>query len=278
MKFGFIGTGSMGSNLVQAFVQSYAMQPDHIIVSNRTRDKAERLALDCPGIHVADHNLETARKADCIFLCVKPGDFRHVLDEIQDVVRPDQYVISITSPVMIRDLEEHLEGKIAKVIPSICHAALSGNSLLIPGTRFSDEDTQWLYQLFSCISEPLYIDEAHTRAASDLASCGPAFLANILEQWTRAAVKVTGLPEETAVSLVEQMVIGTGKLLSENGFTLQSLQDRVAVPGGITREGLHLLNDAFTPCFTRLFQLTHMKFSEDLHKVQQSFQRAEKKL
>jgi competence protein ComER len=150
--------------------------------------------------------------------------------------------------------------------------------LLIPGTRFSDEDTQWLYQLFSCISQPLYIDEAHTRAASDLASCGPAFLANILEQWVQSAVKVTGLPKESATSLVKQMIVGTGKLLTENEFTLQSLQEQVAVPGGITREGLHLLDDAFTPIFTRLFQLTHLKFAEDLRKVQQSFQHVEENL
>ena len=55
-------------------------------------------------------------KSDCFFLCVKPREFRKVLEEIRDVVREEQVVVSITSPVMVRDLEEWLPAKVAKVV------------------------------------------------------------------------------------------------------------------------------------------------------------------
>ncbi|MFD1425615.1 competence protein ComER [Kroppenstedtia sanguinis] len=279
MTHGVIGTGSMGRILVEAWIRSGKLQPSELLVSNRTRAKAEGLADEFPGLRVAADNRQVAQESDCFFLCVKPGEFRRVLEEIQDVVQAEQIVVSITSPVMVRDLEQWLPAKVAKVIPSITHAVYSGNSLFIPGSRLHREDREKLWDLFSSISRPLHVDEAHTRIASDLACCAPAFLANLMEQMAEAAVKETGLPRETAISLVTQMAQGLGHLLAEGNFTLQSLQERVAVPGGITREGLHLLERDLGTLFHDLFRLTHDKYEEDIHKVQQSlFPEVEKKV
>lgn len=274
---GFIGTGSMGRTLVEAFIRSKALHPSEIFVSNRTRSKAASLAESHPEIRIAEDNKELVREADWVFLCIKPGDYREVLDEISGRARKDQMMISITSPVMIRDLEELLPCKIAKVIPSITHAALSGTCLFIPGSRLTPRDRKELTLLLSAIGTPLEIDERFSRVASDLASCGPAFLAHFLEQLVRAAVEVADLPRETAVPLVIQMARGTGQLLTEGGFTLESLQERVAVPGGITREGLSLLERELNPVLLRLFHLTHAKFEKDIEKVQQSLYGVERK-
>lgn len=267
---GFIGTGSMGRTLVEALIRSGALRPPEILLSNRTRSKAEALAESHPGIRIAENNAELVREADWVFLCIKPRDYRDVLDEIGERAGKDQLIISITSPVMIRDLENVLPCKIAKIIPSVTHAVLAGTCLFIPGSRLTLRDREELLRLLSAIGTPLEIDERHCRAASDLASCGPAFLAHFLEQLVRAAVEVTGLPRETAVPLAIRMAQGTGRMLTEGGFTLESLQERVAVPGGITREGLNLLERELNPALNRLFRLTHAKFAEDIEKVRQS--------
>lgn len=271
MKVGMIGTGSMGRTLIEAWIRAGVLQPEDLIISNRTRSKAELLAASYPGMQVAENNVRVVNKAQFLFLCIKPNDFPSVLSEIQHAVQPEHLVVSITSPVMIHDLERYLAGKVAKVIPSITHVALGGTSLLIPGSRLSAAEQQDLSRLFAAISTPLVIDEQYSRIASDLASCAPAFLANILEQIIDAAVEVTGLPQATAAQLVAQMVLGTGKLLTEEGFTLNHLQERVAVPGGITQEGLQLLSGEFAPLFDRLFRLTHTKYAQDVEQVRQSF-------
>ncbi len=87
MKIGFIGAGSMGSLLVGAFVRSGAMRPDDIVVSSRTPSKLSALAEQYPGLHIAASNREAAIGADYLFLCVKPLDFRRVLEEIAPVPR-----------------------------------------------------------------------------------------------------------------------------------------------------------------------------------------------
>lgn len=272
MKIGFIGIGSMGSTLVKAFLAAKRCAPDEIVICNRTQSKAEELATDHPGVIVTDSNAKLVQSVNTFFICVKPGEFRHVLEEIKSSVKEDQMAISITSPVMIEDLEEWLPCKIIKIIPSITNQALCGTSLYIPGSRIDAADEEWLHQLLSTISHPLKIDEEYTRIAADLASVAPAFIANILEQLVKVAHERTGLPIEIATPLVEKMAYGVVQLLTSENFTFQSLQKRVAVPGGITAEGLRLLNEELSPIFHRLFQITNDKFREDIVKVKDSLQ------
>lgn len=270
MKIGFVGTGSMGSTLVKALLSATTCSPSEIVISNRTKDKAEQLAANHPGVTVVNSNAELIKSINVFFLCIKPGEFRTVLEEIKPFVKEQQLAISITSPVMIDDLEKWLPCKVAKIIPSITNQALSGTSLYIPGSRMNSDDEAWLVKLLSTISTPLKTDEKYTRIAADLASVAPAFIANILEQFAHVAHNRTGLPIETAIPLVENMFAGVAKLLTEQGFTFESLQKRVAVPGGITAEGLCLLNEELSPIVQRLFQITDDKFREDIVKVKES--------
>ncbi|MBN3525858.1 late competence protein ComER [Paenibacillus apiarius] len=267
MKVGFIGTGSMGSTLIEALIQSGALEPEQIIASNRTIQKVHNLASQYPGLQVALSNTETVEQSDIVFLCVKPSEFKHVLDEIAETADAALILVSITSPVLIKHLESSLKCKIAKIIPSITNYVWSGASLCMYGSRIQTEDRLLLEQLMMAISRPLQVSEQFTRITSDLASCGPAFLAFFLQKWVGAAVEETGIDREEASRLACEMLLGTGKLLTEGGFTLEQLQQRVAVPGGITAEALRLLNDELEGVFQKLIGVTHAKYEEDLEKV-----------
>lgn len=273
MNVGFIGTGSMGSILIDSLIRSGAVMPDHIIAGNRTPAKAEILAEQHPGLHVARSNIEVVLEADVVFLCVKPLEFKTVIDQIKQVTLPSQIIVSITSPVLIRHLEEQLNCKIAKVIPSITNFVLSGATLCMYGERVHPNDMAALEHLLSYISEPIRISERHTRVTSDLSSCGPAFFAFLLQKFIDAAVQETGIPYEQASRLACQMLLGTGKLLTEGGFTPDTLQQRVAVPGGITAEGLQMMVHDVNNMFNRLIRTTHDKFEKDLEKVTAKFMR-----
>ena len=77
MKIGFIGTGNMGGALAQAAAKSGA----GMLLSNRTADKAVRLAaeLGC----AAGTNLEGAEGCKYIFLGVKPQMLQALLAELK---------------------------------------------------------------------------------------------------------------------------------------------------------------------------------------------------
>src|SRR5690606_27788940 len=69
MNVGFIGTGSMGSILIESLLKTNALQPHQIIATNRTFAKAELLAEAHPGLKAVRTNREVALAADMMFLC-----------------------------------------------------------------------------------------------------------------------------------------------------------------------------------------------------------------
>ncbi|MCM3698595.1 late competence protein ComER [Paenibacillus macerans] len=271
MKVAFIGTGSMGSLLIEAFSRSGALLPHHICASNRSPLKTKRLAQRYPGLKIYGSNAEAARDSKIIFLCIKPLDYPGVIEEIRDVLDDKQIVVSITSPVQIETLEQALPAKIAKIIPSITHSVHSGASLCMYGKRIRHEDRLLLEQLMSSVSTPFTLKETETRIASDISSCGPAFITYMLQLWAEAAGEQTGLTRADAITLGSEMLLGTGKLLTEGGLTTEELIERVAVPGGVTAEGLAALEAGLRGVFAELIGATHRKYDEDLGKLHALF-------
>lgn len=271
MRAGFIGTGSMGSILIKAFIHSGAFTPEQIIAGNRTLSKAERLAETYPGLKTARSNIEVALDSDIIFLCIKPFEYKKVIDEIKQAVLPSQIIVSITSPVLIKHLENLLPAKITKVIPSITNYVLSGAALCIYGDRMLPEDKDIMENLLAHIGTPIQVSEHYTRICSDLSSCGPAFLAFFIQKFIEAAVQETGISGEEAALLASEMALGTGKLLTTGGFSPTSLQKRVSVPGGITEEGLRIMEAELKDMFNKLVRTTHAKYEDDIEKLENLF-------
>lgn len=271
MNVGFIGTGSMGTLLIEAFIASGALSPAEVAVSNRTYAKAQALADRYSGMRAEYTNADTACGSDIVFLCVKPHEFINVVEDIKPIVRPDQIIVSITSPVLVSHLEGELNCKIAKIIPSITNKVWSGASLCIYGDKMDEKDKKKLESLFAHISEPLRIAEGYTRIVSDLSSCGPAFMAFLLQQFVDAAVEETGIPRSDAMKVAGNMLLGTGLLLTEGRMTPEEIQECVAVPGGITAKALQLLRRETEGVFEALIRTTHDKYREDLIKVSSAF-------
>jgi competence protein ComER len=67
------------------------------------------------------------------------------------------------------------------------------------------------------------------------------------------------------------MIVGLGELLKQGHYTLTSLQEKVCVKGGITGEGIKILENELGEVFEHIFQATQAKFKEDLDKVESQF-------
>jgi len=267
MQVGFIGTGNMGRILIEGFIHAKALLPSQIHASNRTFAKVMEIAKTYTGLHAYPSNVRVVQQSDIIFLCVKPTEFKTVIEEIQDEVRAEHIIVSITSPVAIKDLEFLLKGKIAKVIPSITNAVGKGASLIMVGQRFKSREKEQLYALMQTISHPVWLEEKYTRVSSDIVSCGPAFICCLLEMMASAAEEETGLPREKAVTLIKHMLSGLAELLDNDLFTLESLQEKVSVPGGVTAVGLNVIKQQAGGLFNQVFRATHHKYDEDVRKV-----------
>ncbi|MGJ7912205.1 late competence protein ComER [Neobacillus sp. LXY-1] len=268
MDIGIIGTGNMGRILVEAFLDSEAVSPSSMIITNRTRAKAILLRDKYKNIRVGANAVEVAAQSDLIFICVKPLEVFKVIDEINPHLTEDKCLISITSPISTNQIESKVSCSVVRIIPSITNRALSGVSLVTYGDLCSDYWRIEVEKLMMKISEPVPINENITRVASDIVSCGPAFFSYLLQAFINAAVKETEIEEKVARLLASEMIIGFGELIKQEHYTLQSLQEKVCVKGGITGEGIKVLENELGEVFEHLFQATHGKFKEELEKVE----------
>ena len=67
------------------------------------------------------------------------------------------------------------------------------------------------------------------------------------------------------------MLIGMGDLLKKGIYTLPTLQEKVCVKGGITGEGIKVLEAQTGDMFNQLFEATQEKFAEDLEEIEKQF-------
>lgn len=267
MKIGIIGTGNMGRILVEALIDGKAVSPSSMVITNRTKPKALVLKNKYKQIRVGENAAEVASQSDLVFVCVKPLDVYKILDQIHPHINEKKCIISITSPIDTNKLETKVGCSVIRVIPSITNRALAGVSLITFGEKCSDYWKTNVETMFRRVSVPVNIDEKITRVSSDIVSCGPAFFSYLLQRFIVAAVKETDIDQETATVMASEMIVGLGELLKQGHYTLPTLQEKVCVKGGITGEGIKVLEEELGDVFEHLFQATHEKFNEDLEKV-----------
>lgn len=256
MDIGFIGTGSMGAMLIRTLVRSGALRPGQIWAANRTPARLEQLAAQVPGIRCAPAAV-VAEACPVLFLCVKPGDTAAALAEIGPALRADQLLIILSNMLSLAAVEARVPCRVAKLIPSLAQQVGAGISLLMFGPRVTPPDRDLLTGLMGQISQPLVVAEHQGRTCSDLTSCGPAFLACALLEMARAAQRVQpDLPPELTEALVRDTALATARLLTEGGLSYAAVMERIAVPGGITAEGLQVLRQLLPPAWETVFRTT----------------------
>jgi competence protein ComER len=272
MKIGVIGTGNMGTILIEAWLETKTVKPTDLIITNRTLSKALAIQKKYFGIEVANTAVELVTLADVIFICVKPLQFHSLLQTLKPYINRDHLLVSITSPLSVSQLENELSCSCARFIPSITNRACSGVSLLSYHKNCTQECRGFLQKLANGISTPIIIENEITRVSSDIVSCGPAFFSFLAQSFIDAACESTEIDRKTATILTEKMLIGLGDLLGKGIYTLPTLQEKVSVKGGITGEGIKVLEAAkMQEIFTDLFRATHEKFEEDIEEIEIQF-------
>jgi competence protein ComER len=266
VKIGFVGMGNMGRMLVSALLRAGALDPTSTIVSNRGREKLTQMASLFPALKTTGRNDELAQGAQVIFLCMKPGETKAALTEMRPYISADHLLVTITNTITIPALEEVTPARVAKVIPSIVQGVGAGASLLLFGERCTVADRALLDRLLRSISDPVVIQEPQARICSNLTSCGPAFLAYVYRALAAAARQYQpDLAPDLIDRLIRETVKGTAQLIEQNGYSWADVIDRVSTPGGITADGIKVLDEQMAGVWEQVMETTLAK--EELKKA-----------
>lgn len=116
MKLGFIGTGAISEHVIIGLIQHGGFEGS-ILVSERSRHRAERLASRFSNVTVESDNQAIVDQADVVFLGTLPQQTLTVLDSL--TFRLEQTIVSMPAMVSVEQIAEKVKpaSKIHRIIP-----------------------------------------------------------------------------------------------------------------------------------------------------------------
>lgn len=259
MRFGFIGLGNMGSSLAAGLLDSEAVSSQDVVVANRSPAKAESFARRYPGVKVAEGNLGAAQSSGTVFVAVRTDQLLGVLREISPAAE-GVHVVVVNGALPLPILEGVCGGPVSRLIPSVTMERGRGVSLVSHGPSVSASQARSLERALGHASKVVVLPEDKMDAATDLTSCGPALIAEMMRQFAEAGVR-KGIDRNDAWEMVLETMQGAA-LAMASGESAASLKEKVATKGGITEQGLLVLESELPAVFDKVMERTLAKHAE----------------
>ena len=241
MKIGFIGCGNMASAMIGGILNKGLYKKEEILASNPTEEEKRR-SEERLGIYITLDNKEVVQKSEILVLSVKPQFYQEVLDEIRDVVREGQILISIAPGKTVGWLEERLgkEKKIVRVMPNTPALVGEGMTGACANENVSEEEMKQVCEILDSFGKTEVVPERLMDAVVAVSGSSPAYVFLFIEAMADAAVS-EGMPRQQAYKFAAQAVLGSAKMVLESGRHPGDLKDMVCSPGGTTIEAVRRL-------------------------------------
>ena len=227
-----IGCGNMGGAMLRRWIAAGADPALVTVVTRRGADVP-------PGVRSLTAVPVDAAPATVV-LAVKPQQIDTVAPMLGAV--ETSLLVSILAGVEASALATRFRaGAIVRAMPNLPVAIGKGVTALHTA---SDDPT--VRAAAGALAAPLGLvewidDEAQFDAVTALAGCGPGFTFRFIDALAAAGVAL-GLEENQARRLAVATVDGSGAMAASSDAIPAVLADRVASPGGSTREGLNVLD------------------------------------
>ena len=237
-KIAIIGGGNLGTAIAEGLIQSRFVLPKQILITKRTI--ATLHELERKGVLVSDKNEEALRYADLVVLAVKPFQVNDVLTALKKEFIEDRHVlVSVVTGISL----EHISGVLGKKIPIIrampnTAIAIQQSMTCIAAKGASEEQLQWVQDLFNQLGKTVKIDEKLMDAATVLGACGTAFAMRYIRANIQGGIEI-GIDSATANLIAAQTVKGAAELLLTKGSHPEQEIDKVTTPKGCTIAGLN---------------------------------------
>jgi pyrroline-5-carboxylate reductase len=239
-----LGAGKAGEALIAGVISSGWRAPDEIVATARHQERLDELA-ERHGVRTTLANVEAVDGAGIVVIGVKPQDIEGLLAEIAGSVKPDQTVISLVAAIPTALIEEHLVGPVPVIrsmpnTPMTVHEGMAG---ITGGAHAAEQHMARAEEVLSSVGRAVRVEEPHMDAVTAVSGSGPAYFALLAESMIEAGI-LLGLSREVSTDLVVQTMLGTAKLLRDEGMHPVELREAVTSPGGTTIAAIRELEQA----------------------------------
>ncbi len=241
-RIAVLGAGNMGGALIGGILKAGVAAQEDIVATTRSSEHAEETSRKFGIRTTVKCNREAAASADLVVLAVKPSTVPHLVEEIRDVLREQQILLSVAAALPIALLEKLTARKmpIIRAMPNIPVVVEEGATAIACNDSVTPEQRALVEEIFRSVGVVCTVDEDLMDAVTALSGSGPAYIYMVIEALIAGGLKM-GISREISTKLAEQTVLGAAKLVRETGLHPAILRDQVITPGGVTISAIHEL-------------------------------------
>jgi pyrroline-5-carboxylate reductase len=231
-----IGCGNMGGAMLAGWLAA-GEAPGRFSVLDPALAEAPagvalyRDAAEAPGTH------------DAVLLGFKPQQIGALGPGLQGLTE-GRAICSLLAGITLAQLAAAFPQAAAhiRVMPNLA-ARINKSPVILAERGLGAERRAATFDLFDRLGSAVWLeDEAQFDLVTALAGSGPGFVYRFIDALAGAATDL-GLDAPTAAALALTTVEGASALAAASDASPATLADRVASPGGMTREGLNVLDE-----------------------------------
>ena len=238
ISVGFIGAGNMGAAIMKGIagseaasgIQLYAFDPDTSKVA----------ALSGYGVEACESEAELTQRCRYIFLAVKPQIIEGVLEAAAPAVTSEKVLVSIAAGITDEFVERKtVKGaKVILVMPNT--PLLLGEGASSRSDTVTDEEFGFILGIFRSCGAAEVVPKDRMKEIIAINGSSPAFIYLFAKGFIDYAESV-GISSEAAMTLFAKSLIGSAKMMTDSGYSIDELIKMVSSPGGTTLAGLDRL-------------------------------------
>lgn len=262
-KVGFLGAGNMGFAIMKGItgssltdIELYAFD-----ISETLRDRASSI-----GVNVCTSETDLVEKCDYVFLAVKPQVLSGVLETIRPSLTADKVVVSIAAGISGEYLKTRTmpELKAVLVMPNTPLLLGEGATALSKVEPATDEEFDLVCSIFGACGEYAVLPADKMKEIIAINGSSPAFIYLFAKAFIEYASE-QGISDEAAKKLFAKTLVGSAKMITDSGNTIDELIKMVSSPGGTTLAGLdrlyegelvQVVKNACDSCTKRAYELS----------------------
>src|SRR5919109_2945962 len=226
-RIAVLGAGKIGESLIAGLLSSGWRQPAELVATAR-RDERARELVERHGVEATLSNTEAVARAAVVVVAVKPQDFEILLGEVAPVISPEQTVLSVAAAIPTSAIEQRLADGVPVVrampnTPATVHEGVAG---VCAGAHADDDHVALAEEVLAHVGSVVRVPERYMDAVTAVSGSGPAYFALLAEAMIEAGI-LLGLSREGSTQLVVQTMLGTARLLRDEGIHPGELREQV---------------------------------------------------
>ncbi|WP_374128257.1 pyrroline-5-carboxylate reductase [Sphingomonas sp. 28-62-11] len=229
-----IGCGNMGGAMLRQWIASGTIAAKDVAVVNRTDRELPS------GVWQA-RTLPDGPLPDAVMLAMKPQQIDGVADRWASRIAGVPMIVSILAGVEEAAIARRFSaGAIVRAMPNL-PVGIGKGVVALHSAGASADVRDGVSALMAPLGLVEWVDADLFDAVTALAGSGPGFVYRFIDALAAAGTAL-GLPEDQSARLALATVEGAALLAAGADARPAVLADRVASPGGSTREGLNVLD------------------------------------